>query len=317
MMLESHDPDWFSLRSKVRPSPERLIQNDVPGEFGKRLGVSFSNLCARLGRVGEEDNFVETLYEQVSQIPTVRQTYAMPGDEVWVDKDAVIYKKGQLRKIFDLVPWYASLDVSEAIDKVLSDLEKDAGEHSWEQDKALVWRSEREKWGTDVNDLFAEFGLAWTFRNGRIERLFPPPLDKSVEETTWYLKRNKRYRGPDLQFVKALRHLNQKPEPDTANAIKDAVGALEAVARIIVDDPKVVLGDALKHKEPLKSGLHGAVKESLVKIYAYRGDAPGVGHGLVGPETPSLADAEFVVGTCAAGILLLYKKFVIGQAETP
>lgn len=48
--------------------------------------------------------------------------------------------------------------------------------------------------------------------------------------------------------------------------------------------------------------------EAILKVYAYRGDQPGVAHGLVGTSTVTVDDAEFVLAMSAAIIIYLVKK---------
>ena len=51
------------------------------------------------------------------------------------------------------------------------------------------------------------------------------------------------------------------------------------------------------------------LRESLLKVEGYEGDAPGAGHAKVAEKrNVEIADAEFVLTTCAAGILFLISK---------
>lgn len=46
------------------------------------------------------------------------------------------------------------------------------------------------------------------------------------------------------------------------------------------------------------------------KIYAYRGNEPGVAHGLVGDSKVTIEEAEFVLAVTGAAIIYLVKKSV-------
>ena len=48
--------------------------------------------------------------------------------------------------------------------------------------------------------------------------------------------------------------------------------------------------------------------ETIRKVYAYRGDQPGVAHGLVGTSKVTVDEAEFVLAMSAAIIIYLVKK---------
>lgn len=295
---------WFSEKHKVRPARPYLGDGEIPKEFGRKVGIALANVAVRLGfdlSISPGSRFIEELYKVVFQNPAVRQSFSMTVTENYFGN------RQDLTRICDSAPWFTILDICQACYLVLS-VFAISQTSKLSIDGQERCRTEMAMWEKDVNDLLAEFGLAWVFKEGNINRFLPEPLATSLEEARWALRQDAQFKGPDEQFAKAIGHLNKRPEPDAQNAIKDAVGALEGVARIIAKDPKVELDEALK-KEPFTPGLHRVLREGIGRIYGYKGDAPGVGHGQVGSEKPGLPEAEFVVGTCAAAILMLYKKF--------
>jgi len=52
------------------------------------------------------------------------------------------------------------------------------------------------------------------------------------------------FEGPNYQFLKAIDFFNKRPKPDLENCVKEAVGALEGVARILLKDRNITLGKA-------------------------------------------------------------------------
>ncbi|MBI2866143.1 MAG: hypothetical protein HYX99_02115 [Chloroflexi bacterium] len=116
-----------------------------------------------------------------------------------------------------------------------------------------------------------------------------------------------KFKGPDQQFQKAIRALNVRPQPDTENCIKDAVGALEGVARIVTGDEKSTLGDLLD-KKLVPTIIPKPLHKAFEAVYGYRSTTPGIGHGQVEASTVMLEDAELVLGLCAAMIIYLAKK---------
>ena len=48
--------------------------------------------------------------------------------------------------------------------------------------------------------------------------------------------------------------------------------------------------------------------QSIQKLYAYRGDQPGVAHGLVGASKVTIDEAELILAMSAAIIIYLVKK---------
>lgn len=159
----------------------------------------------------------------------------------------------------------------------------------------------------NITTILARDGIPWSLEQGRVTRTLNPQVAKQIKEVRTLLT-NPRFKGPDEQFGKAVEYLNKRPDPDEENCVKDAVGAVEAVANIIAGTTGVQL-DKLLDREPFRSGIHTAVRQAIGKIYAYRGAAPGVGHGQVGPSAVGLAEATWVLATAAATILYFVCKF--------
>ena len=159
-----------------------------------------------------------------------------------------------------------------------------------------------------VDAAFVQEGIAWRLTPaGKVERQLPPALTAVVVETEALLS-DPRFAGPEAQFKKAIEFANLRPTPDSENCVKDAVGALEAVANIVSGTVGKQLNDLLK-AEPLLSRLPPTIRLSLDKLYAYRGSAPGVAHAQTAFGVVDLAEALWVLGTVAASVTLLAKKF--------
>ncbi len=171
------------------------------------------------------------------------------------------------------------------------------------------------KWGEEysvdfsnrINEILSREGIPWKMENSEIVRTLSPPIQEQIREAHVLLT-NPKFEGPDEQFQKAIDCLNQRPELDEENCVKDAVGALEAVANIIAGTTGVQLNNLL-NQEPFRSDIHPAIRQSIEKIYAYRGAAPGVGHGRVGPSVVGTAEAIWVLATTAATIIYFISKF--------
>jgi hypothetical protein len=172
-----------------------------------------------------------------------------------------------------------------------------------------------QRWGEEcissfsekINAVLARDGIPWRLDQGRVVRTLSPQVVKQIQEARTLLA-NPRFKGPDAQFTKAVEYLNKRPDPDEENCVKDAVGAMEAVANIIAGAAGVQL-NTLLDREPFRSAIHPTIRKAIDKIYAYRGAAPGVGHGQVGPSTVGLAEAIWVLATSAATILYFVSKF--------
>lgn len=157
-----------------------------------------------------------------------------------------------------------------------------------------------------INAILAKDGVPWKLEQCKVARNFNPQITEQVKKVSILLN-DPKFRGPDEQFAKAVGHLNKRPDPDPENCVKDAVGALEAVANILVGTSNEQLNELLK-KEPIRSVVPPTIRLSIDKIYAYRGAAPGAGHGLVGGSVVGVAEATWVLATSATTILYLTTK---------
>jgi len=164
-----------------------------------------------------------------------------------------------------------------------------------------------EEFSEGVDAILAGEGIPWKFKQGKVERRYDPYIEKQIQKV-YALLAAPEFKGPDEQFAKAIGHLNKRPDPDEENCVKDVVGALEAVANIIAGTSGKQLNDILKG-EPFKSGIHSTIRQAIEKIYAYRGAAPGAGHGQVGPAAVGVQEATWVLAVSAATILYLVGKF--------
>jgi hypothetical protein len=170
--------------------------------------------------------------------------------------------------------------------------------------------SEYRPWGEQfselLNSLFVDEQLGFEIRNGKVEKVGSGFVDAKIKEARYLLKEPE-FKGADEQFEKAIKALNARPEPDVENSVKDAVGAIEAVGRIIVNDEKALLSDIVKDMVG-KGIIPKPLDQTIQKLYAYRGDQPGVAHGAVGASKVTIDEAEFVLAMSAAMIIYLVKK---------
>ncbi len=112
-----------------------------------------------------------------------------------------------------------------------------------------------------------------------------------------------RFPGAKAHLEKAERFLFGTDQ-DFANAVKEAVLALESVAQIVTTAPGTTLGKCIKQlvNERRVSAESGRILE---KLYAYRSAVPGVAHA--GAEAPSVneAEARFLMDAAAGAIRFL------------
>jgi len=105
----------------------------------------------------------------------------------------------------------------------------------------------------------------------------------------------------------ALEKLADRKNPDFRNSIKESISAVESIAKIISENPKAELGEALKAIED-KVGLHPALKKGFLSIYGYTSDEGGIRHALTESSNSELEDAKYMLVACAAFVNYLKVK---------
>jgi len=157
-----------------------------------------------------------------------------------------------------------------------------------------------------IDGLFRQHRLPYKITEAGIDWRLSGPADSSLKEAKRLLVSSAELQGPAQQFEKAQKHLAGRP-PDPENCIKDAIGALEGVARIVSGDSSATFGQIIK---PLSDRLeiHGALASAMSNLYGYRGDEGAIGHGTTQPLKNLIAEAELVLHWCAACIVYLAEK---------
>lgn len=97
----------------------------------------------------------------------------------------------------------------------------------------------------------------------------------------------------------AILLFGRRENADYRNAIKEAISAVEAATRIISENDKATLGDALKKLEK-SHDIHPALRDGLLKLYGYTNDEGGIRHSMVDFDNVDLVDAYFMIVSCSA-----------------
>lgn len=164
-----------------------------------------------------------------------------------------------------------------------------------------------------IDAVFASEGLPYTMTPSGIEWRLSSAAEQITQDARRLLLQDPKFQGPAEQWEKALGHLARRP-PDPENSIKDAVGALEGVARMISGRSSDTLGQIIK---PLaeKLGMHPALAGAVSNLYGYRGDEAAIAHGATRPLDEIIPEAEMILHWTAAAIIYFVKKR--SQAENP
>lgn len=110
-----------------------------------------------------------------------------------------------------------------------------------------------------------------------------------------------RYAAPLRTWERARAHFPRLGE-DPALAVRDAAGAVEELARIVLAKPGLTLGDAIRELRA-RYGVHPAALKGLNELYVLRSDVPGVGHGAA--DSPmDVATARYLLDIAEAALRL-------------
>jgi len=115
------------------------------------------------------------------------------------------------------------------------------------------------------------------------------------------------YSGVQQHLNQSLKLMSDRPNPDYRNSIKESISAVESICKIVTQDEKTTLGQALKIIEN-KYGLHEALKKSLSQLYGYTSDADGIRHAMLEESNLSYIDAKFMLVACTNFINYLIEK---------
>jgi hypothetical protein len=114
--------------------------------------------------------------------------------------------------------------------------------------------------------------------------------------------------GASLHIDKA-RGAAEGSNPDWTTVAREAVHALEAVARNVCDEPSATLGECITTLDR-QGRLHPALAKCLKGIWGFTNQSPGVRHGSDQLPSISQAEARFTLTTCEAGMQLLLGESV-------
>lgn len=273
--------ELFSKRYGLRPTSEGLMYEDVP--MTARIGL-YHLIEVHFDQWDKETNvaYLE-LYKRICVALRIPR-----------DRGASTSRIASVRieRLCNSCLWWQFYDICEVVLNMLHTERYYVGD----------WKD----FAIEVNALFREEQLGFELKGGKIEKVGSGFIDAQVKEVRYLLKEPE-FKGADQQFEKAIRALNVRPSPDKENCIKDAIGAIESVVRIITNNEKAMLNDVI-HNSVRRGVIPKPLDQTFIKLYAYRGNEPGVAHGAVGESTVTIDEAELVLAMSAAMIIYLVKK---------
>lgn len=146
-----------------------------------------------------------------------------------------------------------------------------------------------------LNSILQEELSAYRFVN---EQLTDITSQQEIEMLETALT-DSRFSGVSAHLQRALELYSNRENPDYRNSIKESISAVESMARIVAENPKATLGDALATIEK-KGNLHKALKAGFLSLYGYTSDEGGIRHAML--EEPKLTanDARYFLLSCTS-----------------
>lgn len=138
----------------------------------------------------------------------------------------------------------------------------------------------------------------------------PITSSEEIESIDQSLSIDSKYAVVRTHLQTALERLSDKESPDFRNSIKESISSVEALCKILTDDPKASLGKALKLLND-KKPIPPALKTAFEKLYGYTSNNEGIRHALSDESNLGLADAKYMLVTCSAFVNFLIEKYGI------
>lgn len=94
--------------------------------------------------------------------------------------------------------------------------------------------------------------------------------------------------GVSEHLAKAKESFSNRENPNYKNCVRESIFAIESLSKIIVGDKDATLEKALKKIPHINENL----RSSLIKLYHFRGDEGGIGHGNKEVKSTEITELE-------------------------
>ena len=259
----------FSVRQGYQSESHHLITEDAP----EQIRVGLREVLTACGHTPAGQRHVICAALRIQPDPDNWSEYPNIDDEV----DRVIH---------GLKPWYKFYNLCEKLSTLIKD------EIYNEETKLSSNLFEFE-----LNKLFGEEHIGYRIKDGQIEKVGTPEYHDAVDQARRSLRQDAV--SPARQMLEKGLAFRSSLPPDYANAVKEAVNAVEGISQIVTNSPGTALPQMLTAREPrLPSGIEKIYKG----LYGYGSGSFGARHAGVGGHNASAAEAELVIHVAAACI---------------
>lgn len=131
---------------------------------------------------------------------------------------------------------------------------------------------------------------------------------EEIVEIESAIKNTDNFTSVKTHLKRAIELYSDRKFPDYRNSIKESISAVESLAKIIVNDNKTTLGQALKEIEN-KHHIPGSLKTAFSALYGYTSDEGGIRHALLETGVKvDIEEARFMLIACSAFVNYLISK---------
>jgi hypothetical protein len=284
----------FSARNR---GPHARIDNNFP----ETARIGLLHLLGRLVELGYVDQW-DAILKELQRIARAR-----PDDE----------NSGSAQELLLGLSWEKTFDFCQ---RLYGHLAQDASRYDRQSDEWVLVTPKhkvQEYIATELQILFLEEHLAFEFSNGLVRRRGRRNTGEQVARAQLVLG-DPRLSAALGHFTKALRYFRSVSEPDHENAVKEAVCAVEATARVLFPSGGKTLGDVISSITGSEEGqLPKPIAQTFHGLYGFRSGGQGVGHGGAtgGPATKEIA--EYALALAASQIVLLVDFSAASEPDVP
>jgi hypothetical protein len=206
-----------------------------------------------------------------------------------------------LKKRYELLQWY---DIYNLLEFIVDHVDKLPNKFVSDRPSMMLY----------LNSLLERERSGFRFMAGGLA-----PLTNEVEVTAVSsaieISDRKGLKGVYDHLSSAVRCFSSRPEPDYRNTIKEAISAIESVAKLITGKDSGGLKDALKELET-HIPIHGSLKQGMLNLYGYASDEDGIRHAIVEEKNVSFDEAKLALVICSSLVhYLIAKADVVGLLE--
>lgn len=146
---------------------------------------------------------------------------------------------------------------------------------------------------------------AYRFVNGILVEVNSEEEVKEIEDA---INNSDEFKSVKEHLKRAIELYSDRNNPDYRNSIKESISAVESLCKIIINNDKTTLGQALKVIENTHQ-IPGSLKSAFTTLYGYTSDEGGIRHSLLKENAKvEIEEARFMLIACSAFVNYLINK---------